>query len=525
MPASIPYVLVLMTGFFMTDFCLRNFSGREVLSPAEMDKLDSAAVADGLSIEGLMERAGFKATQAIMNRFDKQRVLVLCGSGHNGGDGFVVARLLKAEGWPVKVCVITKVDNIKPAVRLNLERWEQGGGQIDLVSDSLLAWAGLLVDAIFGSGLNKPLPRSIREVLENPIIRQTKIVAIDLPTGLDPYTGQQLSDKEPYLLKYILTVTFVRPKFGHILQPGRSICGETLVANIGISSELIKNHLSCRNFINGPALWTLPQPGMSDHKYSRGTTIMFGGKGMTGAVCLASQAARRIGSGMLYIVAHRDTKPFYVSDAPGNIFLPADTFDIEKSFNLKYRVAGLIGPGYGVGAKVRRQVKVLLKHSRHVVLDADAITSFEDCASDLFSYIKYSDSSVVMTPHEGEFQRLFGPRVSSTNKCEKAKIAAKISGAIIVLKGNDTIIANPDGSAVISINAVAGLATAGSGDVLAGLIVGLMAQGMSGWEAACAGVWLHGEAGALCSHPFIAEDLINNISHAVQKVLVDLAKI
>lgn len=300
-----------------------------------------------------------------------------------------------------------------------------------------------------------------------------------------------------------LTVTFFRMKPGHVLYPGRAFCGETVLADIGIPEGVLGDEVSPAAAVNAPSLWTVPEPGAEDHKYRRGHAVVVGGGSMTGAGRLAARAARRIGAGMLTIAAPLPACTVYQADAPGNIVKPVEgAADLSAMLEDERYNAVLLGAGGGKGAVLASMVLAVLNLGRSVVLDADALTSFADDPAMLFDAIK---GPTVLTPHGGEFSRIF-PDLSG-DKLMKSREAAKRSGAVVVLKGADTVIAGPDGRAVVNTVAPPTLATAGSGDVLAGMILGLMAQGMGPFEAACAGVWLHGTAAAVHGPGLIAEDI------------------
>ena len=265
-------------------------------------------------------------------------------------------------------------------------------------------------------------------------------------------------------------------------------------------------------FENSPELWLskYPWPKRDGHKYQRGHVLVFGGAEMTGASRLAARAALRIGAGVVTLAAPKSVWQVYASSLIGIIVKAVGGIeDYEKLLDDERRGALIVGPGAGVGGKTREAVLAALATKRSIVLDADAITSFESCRDALFSALH---SSCIMTPHEGEFARIFE---LTGDRLERARAAAKLSGAVIVLKGSDTIIAAPDGRAIINGNAPPNLATAGSGDVLTGFIAGLLAQGLAPFEAAAAAVWLHGEAATEFGEGLIAEDL----SEALPKVL------
>jgi NAD(P)H-hydrate epimerase len=334
--------------------------------------------------------------------------------------------------------------------------------------------------------------------------RPVPVVAVDVPSGVDGASGE-VRGCAP---SAALTVTFFRKKPGHLLLPGRLHCGETLVAPIGIPAavlDLVKPDVSA----NHPDWWlpAYPWPGPESHKYTRGHALVAGGAVMTGAARLAARAAARLGAGLVTVAAPKAAFPIYAAALTGVIVQPAD--DVHAFEGLladRRRNAALIGPGAGTGGETRERALAILKAGKRAVLDADALTVFADDPPALFSAIAAAETpAVVLTPHEGEFARLFD---RSGSKLERAQRAARASGAVMLLKGNDTVIAAPDGRAAISEGAPAELATAGSGDVLAGMVVGLLAQGMPAFEAAAAAVWLHADAARRVGPGLVAEDLV-----------------
>jgi len=356
--------------------------------------------------------------------------------------------------------------------------------------------AALVVDALFGSGLRRPLSGEIPRILE--AAAGLPLVAVDVPSGLLGDTGESLG-----AVPAAMTVTFTRKKPGHVLLPGRELCGETVVADIGTTAGLLER-IPLETWENDPALWRgdLPQLRTSGNKYSRGHALLWGGYPTSGAARMAARAAARAGAGLTTIAVAPEALPIYAA-ALTSIMVraaatPADLDELlaDKRFN-----ALLIGPGAGVDAATRARALAMLATRRAVLLDADAISAFAQDRRTLFAAV---DGPCVLTPHDGEFARLFD---ASGDKLARSRAAARASGAVIVLKGADTVIAAPDGRAVINSNAPATLATAGSGDVLGGMILGLLAQGMDAFAAAAAGVWLHGAAASDFGPGLLAEDL------------------
>jgi NAD(P)H-hydrate epimerase len=312
-----------------------------------------------------------------------------------------------------------------------------------------------------------------------------------------------------------LTVTFFRKKPGHLLLPGRVLCGATIVADIGIPPEAASTHLH----ENTPALWRYPWPQAGGHKYSRGHCVVVSGPAhATGAARLAARAGLRVGAGLVSVASPPEAVAVNAAHLTAIMVKPfegaqglADLLS-DKRFN-----AVALGPGLGVGAETRALVNAALKSGASVVLDADAITSFKDDPDELFERLH---ERCVLTPHDGEFERLFaGLLDKSASKVEAARAAARQAGCVVLLKGGDTVIAEPSGKAAINANAPPTLATAGAGDVLTGLIAGLLAQNMTAFDAACAGAWLHGDAASRFGPGLIAEDLPEMLPHSLQALL------
>jgi ADP-dependent NAD(P)H-hydrate dehydratase / NAD(P)H-hydrate epimerase len=305
----------------------------------------------------------------------------------------------------------------------------------------------------------------------------------------------------------VLTVTFFRKKPGHLLLPARVLCGETLVADIGIAAEVLAT-IGPRVFENGPALWldAFPWPRIDGHKYGRGHALVAGGPVMTGAARLAARAAARAGAGLVTIAAPREAFAIYAAALAGIIVQPIDSLaDFTVLLADRRRNAILLGPGLGTGAMTGDLVRAALGTGRGVVLDADVFAAFAGRAGELAAAI---GGPTLLTPHEGEFVRLFG---AIGDKLASASLAAGKNGATVLLKGADTIVAAPDGWAAINTNAPPELATAGSGDVLAGIALGLIAQGMAPPLAGAAAAWLHGAAAARFGPGLVAEDLVDEL--------------
>ncbi len=472
-----------------------------VLSVAEMYAADKAAAAAGVPSLDLMESAGLAVARLVQTRFMPQPVTILCGPGNNGGDGFVAARLLAEAGWPVRLGLLGSVAELKGDAAASAARWR---GTVHALSVDLLDGQPLVIDALFGAGLSRPLDGVARAVIERITADQLSCVAIDVPSGVQGDSGLVLGVAP----RCALTVTFFRLKPAHLLFPGRDLCGEVSIADIGIPDGVL-TAIAPKTLRNRPGVWTLPAPHWKDHKYVRGHGVVVGSALMSGAARLAARGARRAGAGLLTFAVPQAAFQLYAADAAGAFVHAVDTLeDLDTVLADKRRNGVLIGPGAAPGPDTAMRVLKVLAANRAVVLDAGALASFEDDPQQLFTAIRRQSAPVVMTPHDGEFARLFkGAGFAEGGKLARARAAATASGAVVVFKGPDSVVAAPDGRAAIADNAPPWLATGGSGDVLAGIILGLLVQGMLGWEAACAGVWLHGAAASRFGRGLIAEDL------------------
>jgi hydroxyethylthiazole kinase-like uncharacterized protein yjeF len=484
----------------------------ELLTPAEMARADALAVASGIASLALMEAAGRAVAHEIMARWSRRPVLVLCGPGNNGGDGFVAARHLRDNGWPVEVAVLGARDRLAGDAAAMAERWSAA---IDPADASRLAGRQLVVDALYGAGLSRDIDGEARHLIEQVNGSGLPVVAIDLPSGIDGTTGAERGAA----VKASLTVTFFRLKPGHLLLPGRDHCGETVVTEIGIPAAVL-DEIRPRLCRNDPRLWRddLIQPPEA-HKYQRGHAIMLsGGAWNTGAARLAAIAALRVGAGLVTLASPPEALPVNaahltavmlegVADPQGLVAMMA---------RRRARAVGL-GPGLPPDEATRAMVQAVLATHCAAVLDAGAVTAFEGNALTLSAAIAaHPDRAVVLTPHEGEFRRLFGAAATGQAKWQRAAEAARQSGAVVLLKGRDSVIAAPDGSIAINDNAPPNLATAGSGDVLCGAVLGLLAQGLSGFAAAAAATWLHGDSAAGFGPGLIAEDLPGLLPQALR---------
>lgn len=494
---------------------MKGIVGNELLTVAEMARADALAVASGVPAERLMEAAGRAVAAAAMARWSPRRAVVLAGPGNNGGDGFVAARYLAEAGWSVRVALLGSMSALKGEAALNAQRWT---GELLPLSVGAVEECDLVIDALFGAGLARPLDGIAREVAAAVAVRDLPCVAVDIPSGVYGDSGAVMGDGDGGIaIRADLTVTFFRKKPGHLLLPGRELCGDVLVADIGIPDEVL-SRIRPTAWENSPALWLdqFPWATPRDHKYTRGHMVVCGGALMTGAARLTARAGQRAGAGMVSIATPPQAAPIYASTLLSVLIRPIqDLAEFNVLLSDPRVTSAVVGPGGGVTPATHAYGKAVLDAGKACVLDADALTVFSEPPQgprELFESIAASTGPCVLTPHEGEFARMFrrcGPTTGS--KLARAREAAHLSGATVLLKGYDTVIAAPDGRAVINSNAPPDLATAGAGDVLAGLIGGLLAPGMAPFAAACAAAWLQGDAASAYGPGLVAEDLLDEL--------------
>ncbi len=510
----------------MTDM---TFPGDELLTPAEMGEADRLTIEGGVPGRVLMEAAGrYVADAALELAGAGGRVLVLCGPGNNGGDGFVAARLLAEAGCQVEIGLLKDPAGLTGDAQLAFDDMTFGGAAMPwaLISGmdlpARLQETDVVVDALLGAGLDRELTGELADIVGAINTAQARTVAVDLPTGLNGATGAVMG----IAVEAAVTVTFFRLKPGHLLYPGRGLCGAVKCVDIGIKPPVLERiqPKTCRN---GPALWSghWQPPQAEAHKYSRGHAVVFSGTSRsTGAARLAAEAALRAGAGLVTVASPPSALLVNAAQLTAVMVRPLEenketgSIGIAELLSDRRLNAALIGPGYCVGGKTCAAVGDVLGAGCAVVLDADALTSFSGDPDALFNLIKAQDRPVVLTPHGGEFARLF-PDLGGKDRLTAARLAAKRSQAVLVLKGPDTIIAGPDGRAAINSNASPWLATAGSGDVLAGFICALLAQSVPGFEAAAMGVWLHSEAGNEAGPGLISEDLIPALRPVIARLV------
>ncbi len=466
-----------------------------LLTAAQMAEADHLTVTSGISEIELMEHAGRPVAGEIAKRWSPRPVVVLCGPGSNGGDGFVAARRLAEMDWPVRIALLGERDRLHGSAAHHAALWR---GPVEPLTPSALDGAELVVDAIFGAGLSRALEGAAAQTLAAAAARKLTLVAIDVPSGLMGDTGANLG-----AVAAVLTVTCFCKKPGHLLLPGKALCGELVVADIGTPASVF-DQVVPDTFENDPLLWSLALPRLRDdgNKYTRGHALISGGYPTTGAARMAARAAARAGAGLTTIAVSMEALPVYAAALTSVMVSPvAAPADFDRLLADPRYSGLLIGPGAGVGATTRARVQAMLNTGRPTVLDADALSSFEHDREALFRAIV---GPCVLTPHDGEFARLFD---DAGDKLTRTRAAARRSKAVVILKGSDTVIAAPDGRAIVNANAPATLATGGAGDVLSGIVLGLLAQGMDPFLASAAAVWLHGAAATSFGPGLLAEDL------------------
>src|ERR1700729_4350310 len=481
--------------------------GMEVLTTAEMERADRLTIAAGTPGFSLMLSAGQAVAEAAMALVEEGPIVVVAGRGNNGGEGFAAAAELAARGREVSVILLCERDSLQGDAASAARGWKH---PVLPFNPQAIGKPALIIDALFGAGLNRPVKGDPYEMIEAINANGAPVLSVDLPSGINGTSGVVMG----VAIRATEPVTFFRRKPAHLLLPGRIHCGRVRVADIGIDARVF-DEVHPQTFENIPQTWrkSFPVPQVDGQKYNRGHALVVSGDiAATGAARLSARGALRAGAGLVTLASPRDALTVNAAALTAVMVRPIDTV-VEFAELLTDKRLGtcVIGPGAGVGGRTRDFVLSALSAKPHLGLDADALTSFADAPDRLFQAIKaIPDPLVVLTPHEGEFPRLFSD-ISNKNpnrsKLERVRAAAERSGAVVLLKGADTVVASPDGRATIAANAPPWLATAGAGDVLAGMIAGLLAQGVLAFEAACIGVWMHGEAAREAGPGLIAEDL------------------
>lgn len=496
-----------------------NLHQHALLTPAEMAEADQVAVESGVRSFALMERAGRAVADAACRMIRRPaKVRILCGPGNNGGDGFVAARLLAERGYTVRLSLLGVRERLGGDAAEAARQWTS---EIDF-SSADLASHDLIIDGLFGAGLDRPLAGEAAAWAEAANRANCPILSIDVPSGLSGADGRA----DGPVIQADRTVTFFRLKPGHLLLPGRELCGTVELAQIGIPAGTVFSRHPPRLWANDPDLWRdrWPVHGAGSHKFQRGAVaVLAGGLEGVGAPRLAARAAMSIGAGLATILCRPEALPAHAARGPDALMQRAVATSEELSDYLGGHRLGAIlaGPALGVDEVATAAVETVLQQDVPLVLDADALTVLAR-KSDGAAGLAARHAPTVMTPHEGEFRRLFGSQPGigdEPSKLQRTRLAAELTGSVVAYKGADTVIAAPGGRAVINATGSAALATAGAGDVLAGVIAGLLAQGVPAFEAACAAVWLHGKAGAQCAIGVIADDLPELIREAATALI------
>ncbi|WP_426442795.1 NAD(P)H-hydrate dehydratase [Bradyrhizobium genosp. P] len=479
----------------------------DVLTITEMERADRLTIAAGTPGFALMMSAGQAVAEAAMELVEEGPIVVVAGRGNNGGDGFVAAAELAARGREVSVILLCERDSLKGDAALAAKGWKF---PVLPFNPQALGKPALIIDALFGAGLNRAVKGDPLEIIAAVNANGAPVLAVDLPSGINGSSGAVMGAA----VQATETVTFFRKKPAHLLLPGRIYCGRVRVADIGIDPQVLDEIKPlCAENVPQAWRWSFPVPRIDGHKYARGHAVVVSGDiASTGAARLAARAALRAGAGLVTLASPRDALAVNAAALTAVMVRAVDNpIQFAEFLSDKRLNACVIGPGAGVSARTRDFVHTALSAQRHLVLDADALTSFAGAPDRLFEAIKASDGQqVVLTPHEGEFPRLFSDisnKHPGRSKLERVRAAAERSGAVVLLKGADTVVASPDGRTSIAANAPPWLATAGAGDVLSGMIAGMLAQGVPAFEAASIGVWMHGEGATEAGPGLIAEDL------------------
>jgi hydroxyethylthiazole kinase-like uncharacterized protein yjeF len=476
-----------------------------LFTPSAMAQVDIDAAKSGLWSFALMQRAGQAIAACALKHYPQAlRHIVLCGPGNNGGDGYIAAAALAESGVDPLVYHLVDPEDLSGDARRAMEGCTIKG---QALAEYTPQPGDVIIDALFGAGLSRPVPDAVATLFEVINGLDIHVIAADLPSGLCGRRGVVLGAT----LKADRTVTFMALKPGHLLLPGRELCGEVEVYDIGIPLRILEDNAE-ELAQNDPLFWQdhLAQVTAASHKFTRGHLTVFSGPAhATGAARLSAAAGLKAGAGLVTVAGSAEALPVLATTLTAVMLSEVDTVAQLKAWlDDKRHAAFVIGPGFSDLEKVRQFVPELA--DKALVLDADAITAFRDSRDVLFSCFAAHKAERVLTPHAGEFARLFPDIAADANlsKVEKARVAAALCHAAVIYKGADTVIAAPDGRALINTNAPPNLATAGSGDVLAGIVGGLLAQGVPAFEAAAAAVWLHGEAGQRAGRGSSAEDIL-----------------
>ncbi len=491
----------------------------ELLTPNEMATADQTTIKSGTAGIELMKNAGSGVANVVTKLGSNSKcVTILAGPGNNGGDGFVVARILKDCGYTVQVGLLGEVQKIQGDAKLAFDDLKEANITISNLSPEIISEGDIIIDAIFGAGLCRKIDGEVAKLIDAVNNTGNLVISVDLPSGIDGKTGKVLGRA----IKATETVTFFRKKPGHLLFPGRAHCGNVSVVDIGIQASVLKS-VNPNIYCNQIEFWEeyIPRYKQTGHKYNRGHSLVFSGPiHSTGAARLCAQAALRVGAGLVTLASPQEALVVNAAHLTAVMVKSVESLEESKQLLVDNRFNSIaIGPGFGIGVKTQEFVLAILDGDQSVVLDADSLTSFSADPTKLFNQIqKSTNREVVLTPHAGEFARLFGESVELESKVDCAKQAAILSQAVVVFKGADTVIADPSGKCAINENAPSWLATAGSGDVLAGIICGLIAQSVPAFFAACMGVWIHGEIAKKLGPGIISEDLVLGIQSVINEI-------
>lgn len=489
-------------------------NGTAILTNEQMARADRLTVESGVDGYDLMTAAGQHVANFMHAHYPDHDILILCGPGNNGGDGFVAARFLKQAGHNILLHSLVPARKFKGDAKKAVKDWDGAIDDFKTLPDINLEKT-VVLDAVFGTGLSKPLQEPVTSFFQAVRQSELPVVAVDIPSGVNGNDGSA----DPHTPGADYTVTFFRKKLGHVLMPGMDYCGAVHVYDIGIEhGTLTETGFAC--YENDPGLWRghVPHPDRKNHKYSRGHIVMCGGPRMTGAVRMAAQAAMRAGAGLCTVAADERAADVYRTDAPHVMYEPlASMDDFAAHYKDKRRNALLLGPGAGHDDQKGLQKAVLesLESGKPLVLDADALNVFADTPERLYDALH---ENVVLTPHEGEFAKVF-PSCAEGSKLDRAQQAAALCPSVILVKGPDTVIVRQDKAPVVNTHASPWLATAGAGDVLAGLIGGFMAQGVEAFDAACMASWVHGEAALEFGPGLTAPDIIDGIPQTLKRLV------
>jgi len=485
---------------------------QEILKVQQCYAADRLAEGAGIESYALMKRAGAALAKVVMACSRAGKIQILCGPGANGGDGYVAAKVLHESGRDVRVFSFGDVADLNgDAARAHLD-WH---GAVSPANPEAIKDGGIIINALFGAGLARPLEDAAATLVQRVNTCGAWVISADLPSGVFGDQGT-LPDVHVHADE---TVTFFRQKLAHVLQPSRHRCGKIHVSDIGIPNSVLDS-INPQVFENGPALWpgVPPTPSVMAHKHARGHVLVRTGNAhSTGAARLAARAALRTGAGLVTLAAGEKAADVCAAhETEVMVSVCASANDFSELAKANRASAVVIGPAGGVGAALRADVAAARALGLPMVLDADGLSSCADAPDDLFALL---GEACVLTPHEGEFGRLFPDLADrETSKIDRVQQAAKRAGCVVLLKGPDTVIAAPDGRTIINTNAPPWLATAGSGDVLAGIIGALLAGGAPGFDAAACGAWLHGHAGGVCGRGLIAGDLITVLPQALVRI-------